>query len=178
MSATKPTYAELLRDPRWQQRRLRVLDAGGWKCEECGAKCRELHVHHGYYGKGMKPWEYPDDTLHVLCDECHKIAEELLTDIRRRIGSLKFPGLSRLLEFLEQPVVRPTKFACASIVEQFGRPSLLVFNRPPDFVETVIEDAISEATEDDDCRMLNALLIERRLAVGLTADGREVSNGR
>ncbi len=175
--AAKSTYSDQLRDPRWQKRRLKVLDAAGWKCEECGAECRELHVHHGYYGKGMKPWEYEPETLHVLCDNCHEIAEELLSDVRRRIGSLNFSGLSKLLEILQRPTVRPTKFACASIVDNPGGPSLLVFNRPFDFVECAFEEALAEADDEEDCRTLNALLIERRLEIGIRADGSGVANG-
>lgn len=31
-----------------------------------------LNVHHTYYTKGHKPWEYEDDSLVTLCEDCHK----------------------------------------------------------------------------------------------------------
>lgn len=31
-----------------------------------------LNVHHKYYVRGKKPWEYDDDTLVTLCADCHK----------------------------------------------------------------------------------------------------------
>lgn len=31
-----------------------------------------LHVHHKYYQKGLKPWEYPDRALISYCWVCHK----------------------------------------------------------------------------------------------------------
>jgi len=31
-----------------------------------------LNVHHNYYIRGKKPWEYPDDALVTLCEDCHK----------------------------------------------------------------------------------------------------------
>ena len=31
-----------------------------------------LNVHHKYYMQGLKPWEYPDDALVTLCEDCHK----------------------------------------------------------------------------------------------------------
>lgn len=31
-----------------------------------------LNVHHNYYTRGKKPWEYPDDALVTLCEDCHK----------------------------------------------------------------------------------------------------------
>lgn len=33
---------------------------------------KQLEVHHTYYEKGLKPWEYPDDSLKTLCWICHK----------------------------------------------------------------------------------------------------------
>ncbi len=70
------TYAEKLRDPRWQKRRLERLQASGWKCSECEAREEELHVHHRYYVSGREPWEYPDYALRVLCHDCHQIRHE------------------------------------------------------------------------------------------------------
>ncbi|MBK7212937.1 MAG: hypothetical protein IPH88_06500 [Bacteroidales bacterium] len=32
-----------------------------------------LNVHHEYYQDGKLPWEYPDESLHTLCSECHLI---------------------------------------------------------------------------------------------------------
>lgn len=32
-----------------------------------------LNVHHRYYIKGNKPWEYSDDALITLCESCHKL---------------------------------------------------------------------------------------------------------
>lgn len=31
-----------------------------------------LNVHHKYYMQGLKPWEYPNDALITLCEDCHK----------------------------------------------------------------------------------------------------------
>lgn len=65
------TYAEQLRHPFWQRKRLTCLEAAGWECTQCGAKENTLHVHHKRYVKGRKAWEYEDDELAVLCDKCH-----------------------------------------------------------------------------------------------------------
>ena len=34
-------YAELLKKPQWQKRRLQMLEKAGWKCVECGAARHE-----------------------------------------------------------------------------------------------------------------------------------------
>jgi 5-methylcytosine-specific restriction endonuclease McrA len=70
------TYSEKLRDPRWQKKRLLILDRDGWKCFSCGDSTRNLQVRHVVYRR-MDPWEYPDSLLQTLCDACHKERQEL-----------------------------------------------------------------------------------------------------
>ena len=35
-----------------------------------------LNVHHTYYIEGRKPWEYDNETLVTLCEDCHKKRHE------------------------------------------------------------------------------------------------------
>ena len=69
------TYAEKLKDPRWQKRRLEVLEAAGWKCQACEVTDKTLHVHHNFYRTRTHPWNYPDHALRVLCEDCHETVE-------------------------------------------------------------------------------------------------------
>lgn len=71
--AARIPYAELLRDPRWQKRRLEVLQAAGWRCSRCRNQKANLQVHHSRYIRGRMPWDYPDELLAVLCDDCHEL---------------------------------------------------------------------------------------------------------
>jgi len=65
------TYAEKLKDPRWQKCRLRALERDGFMCRQCGDTETTLHVHHlGYHGD---PWEAPDKELETICKNCHKV---------------------------------------------------------------------------------------------------------
>lgn len=66
------TYAEQLRDPRWQRRRAERLAACDYTCKKCGDTKTELNVHHRKYVRGRKPWEYDDHELDVLCRPCHE----------------------------------------------------------------------------------------------------------
>jgi len=68
----KKSYGELLRDPRWQKRRLEIMNRAGFACEECDDDASTLNVHHKLYRKGAMPWEYPDAELACLCENCHK----------------------------------------------------------------------------------------------------------
>jgi hypothetical protein len=70
-------YSDLLKDPRWQKKRLEVLEAAGWSCERCGDKTRTLHVHHKKYRRGADPWEYDREELQSLCEPCHVEVTEL-----------------------------------------------------------------------------------------------------
>lgn len=72
----KPTYSDLLKDPRWQKKRLEILQRDNWKCFECGDTTNTLHVHHEYYKKNRKPWDYPLIAYKTLCEMCHEIAHE------------------------------------------------------------------------------------------------------
>lgn len=65
------TYAEKLKDPRWQKKRLKVLEYAQWRCQICGSKSKTLHVHHSYYLRGKEPWQYPDGSLISVCNDCH-----------------------------------------------------------------------------------------------------------
>ena len=66
------TYSDKLKDPRWQRKRLEILQRDEWACRSCGDKTNTLHVHHRWYVSGREPWEYPDVALLSLCQDCHK----------------------------------------------------------------------------------------------------------
>lgn len=66
---TEMNYIEKLRDPRWQKKRLEILDRDMFQCRICANGDEELHIHHISY-KG-EPWEQENDKLITLCKTCH-----------------------------------------------------------------------------------------------------------
>lgn len=70
-------YQEKLKDPRWQKKRLKVLQRDNWTCQLCESKDKTLHVHHKYYLPNAEPWDVPDSALVTLCFECHEGEEQL-----------------------------------------------------------------------------------------------------
>ena len=66
-------YSELLRDPKWQKKRLKILERDKFQCRACEATEETLHVHHIIYDYKLKPWEYLDCDLITLCEYCHSI---------------------------------------------------------------------------------------------------------
>jgi HNH endonuclease len=68
----KKTYSEQYRSPKWQKKRLEVLSAADFQCQDCGSKENTLNVHHVIYHKGREVWNYTNDELMVLCEKCHE----------------------------------------------------------------------------------------------------------
>lgn len=73
MAYDKSKYAEKLRDPRWQKKRLEVFNRDKWSCCLCGDDESTLSVHHKVYENGKEPWDYDNDYLMTLCQPCHEI---------------------------------------------------------------------------------------------------------
>lgn len=82
----RKTYLEKLKDPRWQKARLRILERDNWTCQYCEDTEKTLHVHHMYYIKGKEPWEAPDNSLIVLCEQCHEEQTVYIPEEIHRLG--------------------------------------------------------------------------------------------
>ena len=77
----REAYAEKLRDPRWQKKRLEIFERDDWKCRNCGDTTSTLHVHHRRYAKGRDPWDYDERELVTLCEECHEVEPEVWNEL-------------------------------------------------------------------------------------------------
>jgi 5-methylcytosine-specific restriction endonuclease McrA len=64
-------YSEKLKDPRWQKKRLEVLQRDNFACQHCEDKETSLHIHHTYYEFGKDIWDYEKESLITLCETCH-----------------------------------------------------------------------------------------------------------
>jgi hypothetical protein len=80
-------YSELLKDPRWQKKRLEILQRDNWTCQICYDTESMLVVHHRKYLDNTLPWDYPNNILVTLCESCHQcetngrpLMEEYLLD--------------------------------------------------------------------------------------------------
>lgn len=80
-------YSELLRDPRWQKKRLEVMQRDHFTCQHCKDTKSTLNVHHCYYGKtvdGVRrmPWDYEISSLVTLCEDCHGYETDLARECK------------------------------------------------------------------------------------------------
>ena len=87
MTTTQTSYSEKLRDPRWQKKRLGVMERDGFACRDCGDSEKSLQVHHCFYAKG-DPWLTEDRFLMTLCCDCHQDRGELEQDAKRALGMI------------------------------------------------------------------------------------------
>lgn len=71
--ADDKAYWKKLQDPRWQKKRLEILERDGFACVNCGSERQTLHVHHSYYAKGVDPWDADGEHLRTLCESCHEL---------------------------------------------------------------------------------------------------------
>lgn len=67
----KNDYSEEILRPEWQRKKAEIMQRDNFICQVCGAKDKQLHVHHTYYDKNLHYWEYPDYMLITLCCNCH-----------------------------------------------------------------------------------------------------------
>jgi hypothetical protein len=80
------TYAEQLKSPKWQKKRLEILERDKFTCLACGDTEKQLHVHHGIYIKNKMAWEYDNVTLHTLCCVCHEEAGFWIDELKTQIS--------------------------------------------------------------------------------------------
>jgi len=64
-------WTDIFKHPKWQRKRLEIMERDAWRCVICHTEDKTLTVHHLLYHKGAKPWEYADEELVTLCQDCH-----------------------------------------------------------------------------------------------------------
>ena len=88
------SYSEKLKDPRWQKKRLLILQRDNFTCCNCGSKEKTLHVHHKLYYANTEPWDYNDNVLITLCFECHEQEQYNESEFKGLIHDLLLMGVS------------------------------------------------------------------------------------
>ena len=84
MQNRKNEYADMLKSPKWQKKRLEIMQRDGFVCQHCGDDETTLHIHHLRYDFSIKPWEYNNDDLVTLCEHCHNRVTENKNKLPKR----------------------------------------------------------------------------------------------
>jgi hypothetical protein len=93
-------WFEKFKDPRWQKKRLEIMERDGWKCVKCGDASNELQVNHRFYIKGKDQWDYDNRCLETLCRPCHEIVTDKQRELRNALSLLPSSGLDRAIGFV------------------------------------------------------------------------------
>lgn len=99
--SAQKSYSELLKDPRWQRKRLEILQRSDFSCETCSETERTLHVHHKTYRTGAMPWEYDDSELESICERCHQRTHDLRNSLKRSIARMDLGDLERVVGYVD-----------------------------------------------------------------------------
>jgi hypothetical protein len=75
------SYSDKLKSPKWQKKRLEVLNRDNFTCCKCGDTETELQVHHLKYTG--EPHEAPMEDLETLCKHCHYYITFIHADLRK-----------------------------------------------------------------------------------------------
>jgi len=89
----KEEYQLVLKDPRWQRKRLEILNRDNFTCQKCKSATDTLHVHHRHYIAGRFPWDYSDNLLVTLCQKCHEKEEADKFDASDLLHSFHYFGM-------------------------------------------------------------------------------------
>lgn len=89
-------YEEQIKNPKWQKKRLEILQRDGFRCCICGSESKTLHVHHLYYEKDKEIWDYSDRCLITLCEDCHKKEHDADNKVTSQIEAMKRDGHTNL----------------------------------------------------------------------------------
>lgn len=122
----KQNYSEKLRDPRWQKKRLEIMQRDNFRCGNCFSDQSMLSVHHYYYINGREPWEYQNESLKTLCEHCHEEYHKLMPI-----------AINNLIATIKQTRIHPLDLQMLS-------QAILNINDPAKFFE-VIRDCLSES---------------------------------
>lgn len=124
----KNNYSEKLKDPRWQKKRLKILERDKWTCQSCFDTENTLHVHHMKYVYGLEPWEIEDQFLITLCASCHE--EETNT--------------IRTLEDNLLNAIRTKRFLGSQVIDLTYAFSELELQEPQEVTASIIKFALTE----------------------------------
>lgn len=146
-------YSELLKDPRWQRKRLEVMNRDHWRCRSCGTTTRNLQVDHKHYERDRPPWEIASEHLWTLCDDCHRRVTVTRREAHYLVNELEISDLVRV---------------CADLRSFVGLPKNERFEWAQRFIESARHtDGVRHDEEVDDAW---AIIGEAALAVSDAED--------
>lgn len=117
-------WSQQLSTDEWKGFAKGVRSRRGNACECCRRTNLELNVHHAFYDPNLKPWEYGDDDVVLLCHQRHQEIHEQLKKFRRYVFKYLTPQSFRVLNgalAVGLTQYDPLRF-CYALAEMAGSP--------------------------------------------------------
>lgn len=95
-TALQKQYSDKFLNPKWQKFRLAIFERDGFMCVRCDDNKSTLHAHHTYYEDfGRDPWDYDEDCVITLCEECHSQEHKYLKQVNKQLlNTISSTGIS------------------------------------------------------------------------------------
>ena len=106
------TYADKFKDPRWQKKRLEVLQRDNFQCQSSGNRSEPLVVHHIRYFKNTDPWDYDERYLITLSEDEHKRIHK-----KKRIPTIKDIIIMSEFEYRDDVIWRTTQLGAWETIQ-------------------------------------------------------------
>lgn len=84
----KINYLKSLHDIRWKDKRKEILARDKYTCQRCRKEQCYLEVHHKKYESGKMAWEYKNEDLTSLCQDCHHDISLHIKNINYTVNSI------------------------------------------------------------------------------------------
>lgn len=72
----KKDYKSQYIHPKWQKKRLQIMERDSFRCQLCHSEEKTLCVHHRYYIDDRNVWDYTHHCYITLCEQCHGIIHD------------------------------------------------------------------------------------------------------
>lgn len=101
----KEEYFAKLKDPRWQKKRLEILERDNFACQVCGDNESTLHVHHKFYLRDRELWEYNNGCFITLCENCHAYETSRMPEVIYELNAvIKFYFMADNVEIISRAI--------------------------------------------------------------------------
>lgn len=87
--AATSSWSDQYKSPKWQKKRLEILNRDDFTCQNCGDTESTLHVHHKVYTPNTSVWDYADNYLITYCDGCHEMAHDVIDRLKFAVDDIK-----------------------------------------------------------------------------------------
>jgi hypothetical protein len=112
-------YSDKLKSPKWQKKRLQILERDNWQCQYCKDTETQLQVHHLKYTN--EPWDADNNDLITACSDCHQLISN---------SDFKFESIIKM----EASILIGKKYICKGVYKNGVEGFVFIFKGNNEFI--------------------------------------------